>query len=64
MAVGLTAIVVFGKILAANEEIMIGIQLPEFTVDDIEVLVGEVIVYAIDIFLFFDAVERLESRQR
>ena len=42
---------------------MIGIQLPEFTVDDVEVFVGEVIVYAIDIFLFLDAVERLEGRQ-
>lgn len=40
---------------------MIGIQLPEFTINDIEMFVGKIIVDTIDIFFLFDSIESLKK---
>jgi hypothetical protein len=40
-----------------NEQIMIFVELPEFTVDHVEVLVGEVLRDAVDISLFLQTLD-------
>lgn len=55
----LTMVVVPGQILGVNEEVMVSVQLPELTVNDIEVLIREIICDLIDVILFFQQGESL-----
>lgn len=45
-------VVVPGQILGVDEEVMVSVQLPELTVNDIEVLIREIICDLIDVILF------------
>lgn len=50
----LTVIVMFCEIRLVDEKIVITIELPEFAVDHIEMLIAEVSRYLIDIFLVLE----------
>jgi len=56
-------VIVPGQVLGVNEEVMVSVQLPEFTVNDIEVLIGEIICNLIDVILFFQQGECLVGQQ-
>lgn len=58
----LTTIVVFSEIVPTDEQIMIRVQFPEFTIDNVEMFIWKIIMNAIDIFLLFDPIESLEQR--
>lgn len=55
----LTMVVVFGQVLGVDEEVMVSVQLPEFAVNYIKVLVREIICDLIDVVLFFQQGECL-----
>lgn len=52
-------VIVPGQVLGVNEEVMVTVQLPELTVNNIEVLVREIICDLIDVVLFFQQGKRL-----
>lgn len=52
-------VVVSGQVLGVDEEVMVSVQLPEFAVNDIKVLVREIICDLIDVVLFFQQGECL-----
>lgn len=54
-------ITVPSQILLADVKIMVGVQLPEFTVYNIEVLVGEIICDLIYVILFFQESKSLKE---
>lgn len=56
-------VIVPGQVLGVNEEVMVSVQLPELTVNDIEVLIREVICNLIDVVLFFQQGESLVRQQ-
>ncbi len=56
-------VVVPGQILGVDEEVMVSVQLPELTVNDIEVLIREIICDLIDIILFFQQGESLVKQR-
>ncbi len=56
----LTLFVVSSEVFLADEEIVIFVQLPEFTVDDIEVFVGEVVRDLVYVLFFFQCVYCLD----
>lgn len=56
-------VIVPGQVLGVDKEVMVSVQLPELTVNDIEVLVREIICNLIDVILFFQQGESL-VRQR
>lgn len=56
-------VVVPGQILGVDEEVMVSVQLPELTVNDIEVLIREIICDLIDVILFFQQGESLVKQR-
>lgn len=44
-------VVVSTQVFGVNVEVMVGVQLPELAVDDVEVFVGEVVSDLIDVVL-------------
>lgn len=56
-------VIVPGQVFGVDKEVMVSVQLPELTVNDIEVLVREIICNLIDVVLFFQQGESL-VRQR
>lgn len=56
-----TLITVPSQILLADVKIMVSVQLPEFTVYNIEVLVGEIICDLIYVILFFQESKSLKE---
>lgn len=54
-------ITVPSQILLADVKIMVSVQLPEFTVYNIEVLVGEIICDLIYVILFFQKSKSLKE---
>ncbi len=56
-------VVVPGQILGVDEEVMVNVQLPEFTVNDIEVLIREIICDLIDVILFLQQGESLVKQR-
>lgn len=54
-------ITVPSQILLADVKIMISVQLPEFTVYNIEVLIGEIICDLIYVILFFQESKSLKE---
>lgn len=46
-----TMVVVSTQVFGVNVEVMVGVQLPELAVDDVEVFVGEVVSDLIDVVL-------------
>lgn len=56
-------VIVPGQVFGVNKEVMVSVQLPELTVNYIEVLVREIICNLIDVVLFFQQGECL-VRQR
>ena len=58
---GLTVVVVPRQVLGVNVEVMIGIQLPELAVDDVEVFVGEVVGDLVDVVFFFQQGQGLKE---
>lgn len=55
----LTMVVVSGQVLGVDEEVMVSVQLPEFAVNDVKVLIREIICDLIDVVLFFQQGECL-----
>lgn len=56
-----TIVIMPSKIRLANDEIMISIQLPEFTVDHIEVLVWEVLGDQVDVLFRLQGGQNVEE---
>lgn len=56
-----TLVTVPSQILLADVKIMVSVQLPEFTVYNIEVLIGEIICDLINVILFFQESKRLKE---
>lgn len=56
-------VIVPGQVLGVNEEVMVSVQLPELTVNDIEVLIREIICNLIDVVLFFQQGKSLVRQQ-
>lgn len=54
-------ITVPSQILLADVKIMVSVQLPEFTVYNIEVLIGEIICDLIYVILFFQESKSLKE---
>lgn len=46
-------VVVSRQVFGVNVEVVVGVQLPELAVDDIEVFVGEVVSDLVDVVLLF-----------
>ncbi len=57
-------VVVPGQILGVDEEVMVNVQLPELTVNDIEVLIREIICDLIDVILFLQQGESLVKQRK
>lgn len=55
-------IIVSGQILGINEEVMVSVQLPEFTVDDIKVFIGEVVCDLVYIVFLFQKSKGLTAK--
>lgn len=53
-------IVVPCQIVLINKQVMVAIQFPKFTIDDIEMFVAEVCHNLIDILLFFEQLYNLQ----
>ena len=47
----LTMVIVPRQVLSVDEEVMVLVKLPEFTVDDVEVLVAEEVGDLVDVLL-------------
>ena len=58
-----TVIIVSTEILLADEQVVVLVQLPEFAVDDIKVLVGEEICYLIYVILLLQQPHRLHNNR-
>lgn len=54
-------VIVSRQVFGVNVEVMVGVQLPELAVDDVEVFVGEVICDLVDIVLLFQQGQRLQE---
>lgn len=57
----LTTIVMSSEIISINEEIMVLIQFPKFTIYDIEVFIAEIIRDLIDVVLLLEELDDLEE---
>lgn len=55
-------VIVSAQVFRVDEEVMVSVQFPEFTVNDIEVLVREIICDLIDVVLFFKQGESLARK--
>jgi hypothetical protein len=49
------------QILLINVEIMVSVQLPELTVDDIEMLIAEICSHLVDVFFFFKELYNMQE---
>lgn len=56
-----TVVVVSGQVLLVNEQVMVSIQLPELTVNDVEVFVAEVLSDLINVLLVFEKLYGVEQ---
>lgn len=56
-----TMVVVSRQVFRVDVEVMVGVQLPELAVDDIEVFVGEVICDLIDVVLLLQQGQGLQE---
>lgn len=56
-----TVVVVAVQVLFTDQQVVVFVQFPEFTVNDVEVFVREVVFDEIDVFF---GVERLENGQK
>lgn len=54
-------VVVSGQVFGVDVQVMVSVQLPEFAVDDVEVLVGEVVGDLVDVVLFFKQGQSLQE---
>lgn len=54
-------VVVSRKVFGVDVEVVVGVQLPELAVDDVEVLVREVVGDLVDVVLFFQQGQRLQE---
>ena len=55
-------VIVLGKVIAVNEKVMVVVERPELAVDDVEMFVGEVICYQVDLFLILQQLQHLWTR--
>lgn len=55
-------VIVSGQVLGINEEVMVSVQLPEFTVDDIKMFIGEVVCDLVYIVLFLQKSKGLAAK--
>lgn len=60
---GSTSVAVLRQVVTADEQIVVRVELPEFTVNNVEVLVGEVVVDAIDVVFLLEPIESLDQRR-
>lgn len=45
--------IVSGQVILVNQQVMVFVQLPELTVDHVEMLVGEIVCDLVDVVLVF-----------
>lgn len=57
----LTMVVVPRQVLGVDVEVVVGVQLPELAVDDVEVLVGEVVGDLVDVVLLLQQRQGLQE---
>lgn len=55
-------VIVSGQVLGINEEVMVSVQLPEFTVDDIKVFIGEVVCDLVYVVLLLQKSKGLAAK--
>jgi hypothetical protein len=57
-------VIVPGKVLCVDEQVMVSVQLPELAVDDVEMLVGEELGQLVDVRLLLQECYVLQSQCR
>lgn len=58
----LTVVIVPCQVLGVDEKVVICVQLPEFTVNDVEMLVGEIVCDLVNVILLFQQGQRLNKQ--
>ena len=53
----LTVVVVTVQVFFADQQVVVFVEFPEFAVNDVEVLVGKVVLYQIDVLFLVERVE-------
>lgn len=61
MDVALTVVVVSRQVFGVNVEVVVGVQLPELAIDDVEVFVGEVVSDLVDVVLLLQQGQGLQE---
>lgn len=54
-------VIVSGQVFRVDVQVMVGVQLPELAVDDVEVLVGEVVGDLVDVVLLLQQSQGLQE---